>query len=269
MAFSIYKGGRLPPHPEETHPRLYLDDFLRGVSPVIEDVDWCSEVENDLPMDRNDELGDCGIAGMDHWQIAASHYAGNPSASWGDSLCTSLYSVLGHYVEGDPGTDNGTVLQDNLSYWRNTGVSLPGGGTDKILFYGALRSWDRTTRVRAMKALGPLYLGIRCPESAEQQFSEGQPWTVVKGSPDAGGHCTVQLAEFHTADEIREATWGSVARANRAFMMATTEEVWAIGSADFVERNGSNPSGLDVEGMNEALASLTGQSNPLGLRKIL
>lgn len=281
MAFQRYKGGRKDAHPDFVRPRLWLDDFLTNVpvgvkavpdatSLIVQDVDWCTAVQNELPMDLNDELGDCGIAGMDHWQVAANTYAGHSAASWGNGLCLSLYEHLGGYVQGDPSTDNGTVLQDNLSFWQHEGVPLANGQTDKILFYGAIRNYtSRTVRVQALKALGPLYTGIQCPQSAEQQFAGGQPWTLVKGSPNAGGHCTVQLAEFHSLNEIREATWGGVAKANQAFYNATTVEVWAIGGADFIERNGMNPSGLDVDGMNEALAALTGRSNPLGLRRIL
>jgi hypothetical protein len=67
---------------------------------------------------------------------------------------------------------------------------------------------------------------------------------------------------------VRLATWGAARKAYTGFMMAALEEYWLIGDSQFIERNGRNPSGFDLEAMNEALASLTRTSNPLNLRKI-
>lgn len=273
MAFTRYKGGRLPAHPDETHPRLWVDDFIvpdlgmlsgPGFGAAIEDVDYGSAITS-WPMDLNDSLGDCGIAGADHGQMAWNQYATGSHQSWGDEIIEQVYSAVGGYVPGDPSTDNGIVLQDMLDYWRKTGVMLADGTVDKIAFFGAMRpgSWNRARRVLGIRTFGGLYKGYNLPESAEQAFPGD--WVLVPGSPAAGGHCTWQTAEYHTTDEGRDISWGQPVKVQKAFMMASLEEVWVIGSHDFVEVNGRNPSGIDLEGMNEALSALTGQTNAMKL----
>lgn len=275
MPFTRYKGGLRPPYPSHAKPRLYVDDFLTGVKPGgPEVIDFFSAVPS-WPMDMNgpdpsnpepipDGIGICGWAGPDHIQMAWNQYAHGSCASWGNDTLLDLYSATGGYVLGDPSTDNGTVLQDNLDYWRKEGVN-----GDKILFFGALRpgSWFRAERVAALRAFGGILLGHSWPESAEQQFP--QALTYVPASPVAGGHCTAQLGELTGQNEIRDACWGQIVAASTGFLLHTVTEAWVIGSGDFIEVNGRNPSGIDLDGMNQVLADLTGESNPLKLRRIL
>lgn len=251
-----------PPHPDFYKPRLWLDDFAPNVIPPDSTTaNWASRVPS-FPMDLNDQLGDCGITGMDHYQMSESQYGSGSSTSWGDSTCLQLYEQLGGYVQGDPSTDNGTVLQDNLNFWRNNAIN-----GSKILAFGALRSWNWRQRLHALHAFGPGYIGMSLPQSAEQQFPGD--WTLVPGSPPAGGHCVTIAAELMSTDDIRLTTWGAVVKASRAFFMATVSEYWVIITEAGIERNGVNQYGWDVTGMNEALAALTGQSNPLKLKTIV
>jgi hypothetical protein len=276
VSFEIFKGGRLPPLDDATHPRLWASDFMhpaawpetagrsRDGGPMVTatlTADWQGTIPvQGWGMDLNDQLGDCGCAGMDHRQMGAKAGAGQPWTSWGNTVSLQLYETLGGYVPGNPSTDNGTVLQANLGYWKNTAIQ-----GDQIIAYGALRpgTWDRGMRVLALRTFGPLYIGINCPNSAETQFPG--PWTVVPGSPIAGGHCVVQVAEFAAMDEIRLVSWGAAVPANMAFFMTYTEEVWVIIDADSLERIGQNPYGVDLAGMNAKLGQLTGVPDPLSL----
>lgn len=285
MPFQIYKGGLKPPYPSFSHPRLYVDDFLaRGpvTPPVPQTIGYYQRVldQGGFPMDMNgpdpsnppqvpDGIGDCGLAGPDHLQMALNAYAHGSCASWGNDTLLALYHELGGYVLGDPATDQGTSLQDNLQFWRREGVPLPGGGTDKILFFGALKpgSWLRPERMQALQAFGGILYGHNWPESAETQFPG--PLTYVPGSPDAGGHCTVQLGERTGIDEVSDCCWGKIVPASTGFLLHTVTEAWVVGTQDFIELNGRNPSGIDVEGINEALAALTSQPNPMGLYRVL
>jgi hypothetical protein len=279
MGFQVNKGGLLPPHPSFSHPRLYVDDFLAGVKPGGPAViDYYSEVADHggFPMDLNgpdpsnppeipDGIGCCGVAGPDHLQMALNAYA----HSWGNEGIIKTYGAWGGYKLGDPSTDNGTNLQDNLNAWRKDGVPTVDGGTDKILFFGALRpgSWFRPERVKALQAFGGILYGHQWPESAEQQFPHAL--TYVPGSANAGGHCTVQLGELLGENEVRDCCWGRIVPASTGFLLHTVVEAWVVGTQDFIETSGRNPSGLDLDGINEALASLTSQLNPLNLRRIL
>ena len=283
MPFQTYKGGLLPPHPSFSHPRLYVDDFLAGVKPGgPAEVDYYQLVldQGGFGMDMNgpdpanppeipDGIGICGWAGPDHLQMALNAYAHGAFASWGNQTLLDLYHQTGGYVLGDESTDTGTNLQDNLGLWRNEGVPTAAGGTDKILFFGALRpgSWFRAERMQALRAFGGIIYGHQWPESAEHQFPSAL--TYIPGSASAGGHCTVQLGELTGQNEIRDCCWGQIVSASTGFLLHTVTEAWVVGTEDFVELNGRNPSGIDLAGMNDALAQLTGTSNPLKLSSIL
>lgn len=255
--------GRKPPYDNATHPRLYVDDFFKRGATIPQSINFCSEVTS-WPMSLNDQLGDCTIAAANHTQMAWNQYAHDSSIAWSDAVCLSAYEAIGGYVPGDPSTDKGCVMQDVLSYWQKEGIN-----GDKILAYGALRSWLRPTRLQALYQFGSIYTGVNLPDSAQTQFDANQPWTPVAGSPIDGGHCIDQQAELQAMNEIRYVSWGQAVPANRAWAIDYTEEAWVIISSDFVEVNGDNPDGLDLTAMNDALASLTGRTNPLGLSTII
>jgi hypothetical protein len=276
VAFSIYAGGRLPPFPDQTHPRLWISDHIDPHRALAgQDVltaDWCSKIGlSGWGMDGNGPdptlppgippVGDCGIAGMDHWQMASNAYgAAGAGQSWGTTASISLYEILGGYQPGNAATDQGTVLQANLSYWQKNLID-----GNEIIAYGALRpgSWNRAMRVSAMRAFGPLYLGLNFPESGEQQFPG--PWQVVPGSPIAGGHCVVDVAEYDETDEIRLVSWGQAVPTTTGFFDTYTEEAWVIIDRAGLQRAGANQYGYDLQGMNTVLQQLTGDSNRLGL----
>jgi len=252
-----------PPHPDDTHPRLWLDDFMPKAEPPDGPVaDWFSGIS--FPMDLNDQVGDCGIAAMDHYQMSMDAFGSGSCASWGDGTCQQLYETLGGYVPGDPSTDQGTNLQDNLTWWRHNPVK----GTE-ILAFGAMRlgTWLRPERLHALHAFGPGYIGGLLPQSAEQQFPGD--WTVVPGSPPAGGHAVTEAGEVLGTDDVRFTSWGAVVKASRAFFMQFVTEYWCIIDAQGIERNGANQYGWDITGMNEALTALTGQVNVLKLTTIV
>jgi hypothetical protein len=257
MAFNRFAGGLLEAHLDDTHPRLWMDQFLEPLEIDIPDtVDYCSKVTK-WEMDGNDEVGDCVIACIDHARVGLSTYAaGKALKSWGTDLSKETYFGL------TGGQDTGLNIQDTLGKWRNEGLN-----GEEILAFGALRpgTWNRPERVKAMTLFGGLILGGPLPESAEEQFPG--PWEPVPGSPIAGGHCTWACAESRKKDEIRIISWGAAVPSNKAFFMDYVSEAWVIITQDFIDQEGKSPSGLDLQGLNEELASLTSQSNPLGLKK--
>ena len=280
LPFTIYKGGRRPAYPDFYKPRIWADDFAPSLD-VMRDAtadqtaDWASLV-TDWPMDLNgpdpsnppqipDGIGDCGIAGMDHLQLSDHAYGDGNVRPWSTDTLLGVYHATGGYVLGDESTDNGTNLQDNLQFWKRNTIE-----GDQILAYAALRpgSWFRAERVYYQQVFGSLYLGHNWPQSAEQQAQDGEPFTVIPGSPSAGGHCTTQAAELNEMDEVRLPCWGALRPATRGFFMATVEEAWVVITQATLERNGSNQYGYDMQAMNQAISSLTGQSNPLKLKTI-
>ena len=131
MAFTVYAGGRRPPHPDATHPRAWINDALTlplehiaatiGPSPI---VDWSTAIPADQwGMDLNDRIGDCGIAQMDHWQMAEAARNERPWRSWGDDVCLQL---TGHAIREEEGAELDRMRQAR-QLWTG-GRRLPCGG---------------------------------------------------------------------------------------------------------------------------------------------
>src|SRR2546425_8758875 len=125
-----FRGGRKLPHPEVVRPRLHLGQFLTGTYPPAPAVvDYTSKVP-EWPMYGNDQYGDCVWAMIGHSIEAATSYGRGATVEVTDADVLKGYSDVTGFRPDDPSTDQGTVIQDALDYWRKTGV-----GGHKILAF--------------------------------------------------------------------------------------------------------------------------------------
>lgn len=174
------------------------------------------------PMDGNDQYGDCTIAGVAHliaaWNVEVSEQDAVPDGS----------SVVSTYEQLTGGADTGLNEQTVLEHWRSNGLF-----SGKIDAYAPIDRKDIVGLQQAVAFYGGAYLGIACPESAQQQFQANEPWTYVPKSPVEGGHCIVALGYNHTA--VLCATWGGIAEVTYPFLAHYLDEVWAIISEQFVQ----------------------------------
>ena len=110
--------------------------------------------------------------------------------------------------------DQGCVIANVLQTWRGQGLFQMPGGTNKIAQYAPFDQRNKTEFLQVIAFTGNAYLGIACPQSAQQQFAKKVqtktlvPWTVVKGSPIAGGHCIVAVG--YAAEGLLCVSWGGV-----------------------------------------------------------
>lgn len=252
------KLGRLPGRP--TQPRLKLAAHLyREVPPTPELVDWLSRV-SDWPVYGNDAIGDCTCASAAHKIISWSTYAGaRQQVTTADVI--AAYSAVSGYDPRTGANDNGAVMQDVLGHWRKEGI-----GGHKILGFAQVDVSDYQEVRAALWVFGGLYLGFWVPQSAFDQFRQGQPWDVVAGSTIRGGHAVnagITLdVEGDVLDRFQVVTWGRVQAMTRAFWNRYVDEAWAVISPEWLDAVGHNPTGLDLYGLGEELQELTGEPNP-------
>lgn len=240
---SNLKLGKLAPEfPDGLKPlAAYADPF--PVPPV--GVSFPPAVWN---MDGNDRLGDCTIAGVDHliaaWNVELAEKDKRPS----------LKVLEAEYLKLSP-NDQGCVESQVLSIWQTTGLF-----GHKIKAYAPLDHKNDTELKQGVAFLGGVYLGIECPDSAQQQFSEqeqtGQlvPWTVVHGAQIEGGHCIVAVG--YNADGLYCVTWGSIVLVTWAFLAKYCEEAWAIISNELVEK-GIDQLNINIAALEADLAKLS------------
>lgn len=233
--------GRLPRDPNA--PIVDLTKHLKvNATALPASVDWYSKV-TDWGMLLNDQLGDCTCAGDGHIAIQQSVYHGTPVTVTNDEVLQA-YEVVGGYVPGDPSTDQGATVQAALAYLEKYGLA-----GFKIAAFGDVDVKDYASVKRAIWEFGAVSLGVNLPESAEEQFAEGEPWNVVNGSPIEGGHCIIAVG--YDADYVYCVTWGAVVPVSWGWWAKYVEEAFAVISEDWVTVSGLS---LDAFGAEFAVA---------------
>jgi hypothetical protein len=243
--------GRLPAHPEETHPRLHLAPHLTAVAPPAS-VDWYSRVSG-WPMYLNDRIGDCTEAMVGHLIEAASEYGQGAAALIGDQDVLAAYERVSGYNPADPSTDQGAVLQDVYGDWRKNGV-----GGHKNLVFAQVDHRNGTEVRQAVDEFGAVGLGIIVTQDMMDAFDAGQDW-VSSGGAQLGGHA-VPIVGYDRV-YVYVVTWGKVQAMTWGCYDNVTEEAWVAVLPEWFS-GGKDPEGLDLHGLGEAFASLTGESNP-------
>lgn len=256
------KKGMLSRRPDRVVP--FFENYLRTAAPgqrltaipLTKDVDRSSQVAQ-IPMYLNDKLGDCTIAGGGHFLGAQAVYAGYPEPLFSDQVITTAYSAVSGYVpppSSDPGgpgeNDNGAACADVLEHLRTVGMLDTTGKLHKLAGWAAIRDvTDEALLGTALSVFGTVYLGINCPESAEDQFGQGRPWTVVPGSPDAGGHCVVMQRRYPVGSSTGVDewwTWGARQRVTFPFVSQYLREAYVPVSQDWIRACGTTPDGINL-----------------------
>jgi hypothetical protein len=172
-------------------------------------------------MDGNDQYGDCTMAGVAHliaaWDVEVTE----------DDLVPSSDEVVKEYFSLTGGQDSGLNEANVLQTWHRSGLF-----GHKIEAYAPVSPSNLVEIQQTIAYYGGAYFGIQCPQSAQEQFQNGQPWTYVPGSPIEGGHCIDGLG--YTPSGLLCATWGGIALVTWQFLAHFLEEVWAIISPEFV-----------------------------------
>lgn len=213
-----FKLGRLP----ATRPFGLSDLSVYATSKLLAPPSEVAVPNAQYPIDGNDRYGDCTMAGVAHlisaWDAEVTE----------DDLVPNAPDVIAEYFQLTGGQDSGLNEADVLRTWQKSGLF-----GHQIAAYAPVDPSNITELHQAVAFYGACYLGINCPESAQEQFAEDQPWTYVPGSPIEGGHCIVALG--YTSSALLCATWGGIAEVTYPFLSHFMDESWAIISNQFVE----------------------------------
>ena len=219
-----------------------------------------------IGMFGNDRWGDCGPCAAAHmiqlWQWNA--YRTMPAIDTEHVL--EFYSEVAGFDQsvGPPGqnpTDTGTVLQAMLTYWLKTGFPMPDGSRHKILAFFELDPRNVTDLNLATAESGAILFGIKFPAYLQGLESAGSLWSLRTGNAGiVGGHAITSAGYTPTVlhGVVREVeTWGSTDyRMTTKFVGAEADEVYAVISPEFVERNGDTPFGIPLATWEQQMAAL-------------
>lgn len=275
MARVAGKRGKLPYNPDKPNIKLRRQHFSAlapwrtTLPPTPSSLDRLTAVLralDGLPMYGNADYGDCVWAMIGH-AIQVMTYA-----NWGaaeeqtvtvDALLKGYHDVTG-FDPSDPNTDQGTNIQDALDYWRKTGIRRVDGSMDQILAFAEIDHTDLEMMKHAISIFDVVLVGVNLPQSAEEQFAQKKPWTLVKGSPVLGGHAILD-GGYNTVNSVGDlehldATWGNDTRIEQDFWNECVEETWIVITKNLMAKNGgAGPSGFNMNIFAEDFQEMTGQ----------
>jgi hypothetical protein len=206
-------------------------------------------------MYANDSLGDCVEAGLGHQIGQITAYSSGKEVMFQDADIIGAYSAIAGYKPGQPSTDQGTYTQDAMAWWRKTGLK-----GHAIVLYASLDLTDTTALKQCIDLFGGVGVGFNFPAYAMDEFNAGQPWDVQKKNASIeGGHFV--LATGYDAQYLKVKTWGAEQEMSWAFLAKYADEAWVVLDDEMVGSAGSFTD-VDLFGLGEDFAALTGQSNP-------
>jgi hypothetical protein len=204
----------------------------------------------------NDQWGDCAWAGPAQETMLLTKEGGN-GVDFAEAGVLSDYSAGTGFDPnaGPPGnnpTDQGSNVRDVLKYRVNTGIVDAKGSRHKIGAYVALEPKNLNQIYQALYLFQVVGIGIQFPDSAMDQFHNGQPWSVVPGAKVEGGHYVCCVAK---RDNIDVVTWGALQPMTPEFFATYCDEAWAYISTEDLN-NGVDPDGFSLQQLKADLAAL-------------
>jgi hypothetical protein len=227
------------------HLARYIDTAY--VPPAWSDHTW--GISN-WGMMMNDTLGDCTIAACGHaLQVFSQGRINEP-----DATIESYYSKWCGYVPGDPSTDNGGVELDVLNDWKTQTM-------DGHVLEGFVQPQPQNLShiMHSIAEFGGVYIGFQVPQSAMDQFQNGQIWDVVQNDGGIVGGHAVFCPAYHTLDPtqgnkttITAITWGQKQKMTVDFWLKYCDESHTLLAAAW------QPVGVNLAALRADLAFMAG-----------
>jgi hypothetical protein len=224
-----------------------------------------SQTQGDWLMLGNDEEGDCVIADDGHKVMVWS--ANKPGANKPISpiiLPTTAeilayYSAHFGYVKGDPSTDNGADPVANANILKTEGITI-GGVVHKIDQWVPVDPTNADALKWATHLFGGVTFCVSLPQSAEDQFGAGEPWTVMDNDGGIlGGHDVFNVLYATDVNGVLwwfPVTWGKRQPTSDPWRAKYLTMAIAYLSKDFLNQAGADAAGMDYAGLNAALQSV-------------
>jgi hypothetical protein len=201
----------------------------------------------------NNECGDCVWAGAAHETMAYALAQHRKMPVFDTQTVVAQYSEQTGYnpdwadMDGVNPSDQGTDMQSAASYRRKTGLLDAAGVRHQITAYAAIPVGRGKTPLMLLYSaylFGACGLGLQLPASAMDQFDKGQPWSVVRGSPNEGGHYVPVLGR-NSRGNVLIVTWGRIQAVTQDFIHEYMDEGVAYFSKEYLNAEGISPEMFD------------------------
>lgn len=202
---------------------------------------------------KNDELGDCVIAGRANQQLRLERIEQRRTIGMRD------VDVVNEYFRESGGQDSGLVMLDAQRSWRNEGWTV-NGRNYKIAAYGEVEPQDFDQLRSGIYVLHGMQYGFSLPIAAQAMTHQGV-WdyngeTGSEWQPGSwGGHCAYGKS-YRRHDEFPVITWGREVVVTGNFIKKYCDEAWVV--VDNLDP-WSHSNTLDVKGLTAALHQISGK----------
>jgi hypothetical protein len=198
-------------------------------------------------MDRNDEAGDCVVAGVNHALQTIATNLGLPRQPWTDAELLELYRTQNpdfrDWSQGGSDADQGMVIQTFLEECVQRGYITAFAQIDH----------ENHELMRAATFIGGAIVTGEVLRTAHEDL---KLWDASK-TGIWGGHCTATVA-YGTTDlkQFGLVTWGRMVPYTEAFAERHMDEAWLILTPAMINNPGFR-NNFDLRGFADAIAELT------------
>jgi hypothetical protein len=202
----------------------------------------------------NDTIGDCTCAAVAHMIMLFTAHTGTLVTPDPSDIITAYSAITGF----DPLTganDNGAALTDVLEYWQTTGIA-----GHRILGWVQINHASHLRRQQGIHIFGANDVGVNLPQSAMDQFTNGQTFDVPReGQSDGGiigGHCIVEAGYGSGGSDF--ITWGKGdQKGTYRWSDLYLDEAYCVITQDWLnEASGLTPSGFNLDQLTKDLKQL-------------
>lgn len=265
-----YRLGLHPPEPATV--ALKLNDYFdhQSILPKIPEnfghanalADWGMLGNGPDSNPADIPVGDCAYAGPEHiimgWQAAAK----KPISPFTYASTMKMYTLGSGYdpsqynsVTQQNPTDQGGDMSQIAELWQTTGFTDAAGTVHKIGAYLALEPGNLDQLAAATFIFDAVGVGLALPSTAEGQFENGEPWSVVPGATDEGGHFVAVLGREH--GNYQPITWARPQPMTPEFYQEYGQlAIVYLPPVDEFMDNGFSPEHFDMAQLTADLAAL-------------
>lgn len=195
----------------------------------------------------NDQVGDCVLAGAAHETMIWQREAGYPLPEF------STGSITQQYFQLTGGDDSGLDVQETAKWRQTTGLTDDNGNVHKIAAYLALDPTNTAHLFYGVYLFGAVGLGLRLPDAAEEQFTNGQTWDFAGQQPGAGHY--VPFAGRRPG-MLHVITWGKRWPMTEASLTPEFVDEAVVYVSREALANQKSPEGFDYAALNSFLQEL-------------
>jgi hypothetical protein len=247
-------------YPRIDRSQLMFADYAQALPPppsTMSTIDWVTALKGKYGMLGNDDAGDCVEAGAYHGVQRRTTYAGAPFTPT-TAEAIQLYSTLTGYIPGDESTDNGTDPSQLFTYWQKNGIS-----GHKIVASAMVDFANKTQMMQSIDLFGGAFLALALPVAAQSPVTglNGNPcWSMelpgingANGVPGGWGGHFIDVGQYGVDAKgnfgYQAVTWGQLYDMTQAFVTTFGVAAWIVVTEDWIEKNGTSPSGFDLNAL--------------------